>query len=41
MDVHINRMPVGGTIHEVEYHPGSFLPASRRKLGELNEFTEV
>ena len=41
MDVHINRMPVGGTILKVEYHPGRFMPAFKPAAGDLNEFTEV
>jgi len=41
MDVHINRMPIGGTITKVEYHPGRFLPAYKAEAGALNEFTEV
>jgi phosphatidylserine decarboxylase len=41
MDVHVNRMPVGGTVTKVEYHPGSFLPAYKAEAGDLNEFTEV
>ena len=41
MDVHINRMPVGGTIVKVEYHPGRFMPAFKAEAGDLNEFTEV
>ena len=41
MDVHINRMPVGGIIVKVEYHPGRFMPAFKPAAGDLNEFTEV
>lgn len=41
MDVHINRMPVSGTIVKVEYHPGRFMPAFKPAAGDLNEFTEV
>ena len=41
MDVHINRMPVGGTILKVAYHPGRFMPAFKAEAGDLNEFTEV
>ena len=41
MDVHINRMPVGGRVTKVRYHPGRFLPAYRPDAGDLNEYTEV
>ncbi len=41
MDVHINRMPIGGTVTHVEYHPGRFLPAYKVEAGDLNEYTEV
>ena len=41
MDVHVNRMPVGGRVVKVRYHPGRFLPAYRSDAGDLNEYTEV
>ena len=41
MDVHVNRMPVGGTVTKVRYHSGRFLPAYRSDAGYLNEHTEV
>ena len=41
MDVHINRMPIGGRVTKVRYHPGRFLPAYRSEAGDLNEYTEV
>jgi phosphatidylserine decarboxylase len=41
IDVHVNRLPVGGRVVSVKYHPGRFLPAYRSDAGELNEYTEV
>jgi phosphatidylserine decarboxylase len=41
MDVHVNRMPIGGRVEKVKYHPGRFLPAYRHEAGDLNEYTEV
>ena len=41
MDVHVNRMPIGGRVTRVEYHPGRFLPAYKVEAGDLNEYTEV
>lgn len=36
-DVHINRIPIGGTISRTEYHPGKFLNAALDKASEDNE----
>ena len=41
MDVHVNRIPIGGRVTKVRYHPGRFLPAFRAEAGDLNEYTEV
>jgi phosphatidylserine decarboxylase len=41
MDVHINRVPYGGTITRVTYPPGRFLPAYRAESGAQNERTEL
>jgi phosphatidylserine decarboxylase len=36
-DVHVNRMPVAGTVERLLYHPGKFLNASLDKASEDNE----
>ena len=36
-DVHINRTPVAGTVVDVRYQPGKFLPAFRAAASDLNE----
>ena len=36
-DVHVNRLPVGGTVDYVKYHPGQYLVAWHEKASELNE----
>ena len=41
MDVHVNRMPVGGRVTKVRHHSGRFLPAYRPDASHLNEYTEV
>ena len=41
LDVHVNRTPVAGTVGQVSYHAGRWLPAYRPEAGELNEWTEV
>jgi phosphatidylserine decarboxylase len=41
MDVHVNRIPVGGRVTKVHYQPGRFLPAYKDQAGDLNEYTEV
>jgi phosphatidylserine decarboxylase len=41
MDVHINRVPYGGTITRLTYQPGRFLPAYRTESGAQNERTEL
>jgi phosphatidylserine decarboxylase len=36
-DVHINRVPVDGTVKGLRYHPGRFLAAFDDRAGEENE----
>ncbi|MBW2039993.1 MAG: phosphatidylserine decarboxylase family protein [Deltaproteobacteria bacterium] len=36
-DVHVNRVPVGGTVEEVRYQRGRFLPAYRGEASRQNE----
>lgn len=40
-DVHVNRMPVTGTIESITYVPGSFMPAFVEKSSHLNEHNDV
>lgn len=37
LNVHVNRIPVSGTIKAIEYKPGRFLNASLNKASEDNE----
>ena len=41
MDVHVNRIPVSGTVTRVSYTPGRFLPAYRHEAAAVNERSEV
>ena len=41
MDVHVNRIPVSGTVMRVSYTPGKFLPAYRHEAAAVNERSEV
>ena len=36
-NAHINRIPIGGKIIQVSYHPGKFFPANRDKASRFNE----
>ena len=40
-DVHINRIPISGTVSRLEYHPGKFLNAALDKASEDNERQSV
>jgi phosphatidylserine decarboxylase len=41
LDVHVNRIPVGGTVTRVDYKPGSYRPAYRPEATTENERSEV
>lgn len=41
INVHVNRMPVGGTISYCQYHPGKYLVAWHPKSSTENERTTV
>lgn len=36
-DVHVNRIPIAGTVTSLHYHPGAFFNASLDKASEENE----
>jgi phosphatidylserine decarboxylase len=36
-NVHVNRMPLTGTITNIRHKPGSFIPADRPEAGDRNE----
>jgi phosphatidylserine decarboxylase len=40
-DVHVNRVPVGGTVTDVEYREGLFLNAMKAESAVLNEQTMI
>lgn len=39
--VHVNRVPVGGKVEDIRYHPGKFVVASLDKASEDNERNAV
>jgi phosphatidylserine decarboxylase len=41
VNVHVNRMPVGGSIRYYQYHPGKYLVAWHPKSSTENERTTV
>jgi len=40
-DVHVNRIPMSGTVGYFKYYPGKFLPAYREKASTDNEQTVI
>jgi len=40
-NVHVNRMPVGGTIEKITYQPGRFFSANLDKASEYNEKNSI
>ena len=40
-NVHVNRMPVGGTVEKITYQPGRFFSANLDKASEYNENNRV
>jgi len=41
MDVHVNRIPASGTVTQVSFKPGRFLPAYKHDAGSTNERSEI
>ncbi len=41
MNVHVNRVPISGTVDYVKYVPGKFLVAFAEKASDDNEHTEI
>lgn len=41
LDVHINRIPLDGTVEYKQYYPGKYLPAFRDKASTENEQTHL
>jgi len=40
-DVHVNRIPISGKVICIDYHPGRFFPAFKRKASERNEYNVI
>ena len=41
LDVHVNWIPINGTIKSINYKPGKFLMAFKSESGELNERNDI
>jgi phosphatidylserine decarboxylase len=41
LNVHVNRMPIGGVIEKIVYHPGKFFSANLDKASEQNENNRI
>lgn len=41
LNVHVNRIPISGTVERVEYHKGKYLAAFEDKASEENERSEI
>lgn len=41
LNVHVNRMPISGTVEKIEYVPGQFMMAFLPKSSELNEHNDI
>ncbi len=40
-NVHVNRIPIEGTVKQISYHPGKFLSADLDKASEQNENNRI
>jgi len=40
-NVHVNRIPIGGDIEKITYHPGKFFSANRDKASKYNENNRI
>ena len=40
-NVHVNRVPIGGTIEKITYHPGKFFSANLDKASKENEKNQI
>lgn len=41
LDVHVNRIPISGTVKYFKYNPGDYIIANHPKSSELNEQTHI